>query len=184
MNSGLLSTISDFLQQILKAVIFGILPFLLFMMITSRTPIILGIRSFVILTGSMQPSLPVGSVVFTQNIPTYQIGEIIAFKSGDVNVTHRIIDFEVKDNNFLYKTQGDANNSPDSQLISQDKILGKVFYHLPYLGKLTIFLKTLPGFLLLIIFPSLIFIFFEIINIKNELTKEIENKLIQKYEIV
>ena len=86
-----------------------------------------------------------------------------------------------KENNILYKTQGDANNSADSQLISQDKILGKVFHHLPYLGKLTVFLKTLSGFLLLIVLPAFVFIIYEIMNIKNELTKEIDKKLIQKH---
>ena len=179
MKNELLENISTIFQFLLKGVIFGILPFLLFMMITSRTPLILGIRSFVILTGSMQPTLPVGSVIFTQNFPTYQTGDIVAFKSGDVTVTHRIIDFETKDNNILYKTQGDANNTPDSQLIPQEKILGKVYYHLPYLGKLTMFLKTMPGFLALIVFPAFVFIIFEIVNIKNELTKEIEKKLMK-----
>ena len=184
MKNEFINNISEVFQLLLKGVIFGILPFLLFMMITSRTPKILGIRSFVILTGSMQPTLPVGSIIFTQNFPAYQVGDIVAFKTGEVNVTHRIIDFETKDNNILYKTQGDANNTPDSQLIPQDKILGKVYYHLPYLGKLTLFLKTLPGFLTLIVFPTVIFIFFEILNIKNELTKEIEKKLIQKMQTI
>ena len=182
-NDGV-STFSIIIQLFLKAIIFGIMPFLLFMMISSRTPLILGIRSFVILTGSMQPTLPVGSVVFTQNFDKYQMGDIVAFKSGDVTVTHRIIDFESKDNNILYKTQGDANTTPDSQLVSQEKILGKVFHHLPYLGKLTIFLKTFYGFLLLIVLPAFIFIVFEIINIKNELTKEIEKKMMQKMQAV
>ncbi len=145
---------------------------------------ILGIRSFVVLTGSMNPILPPGSIVFTQNFPNYKIGDIIAFKSGNVNVTHRIIDFEEQNGSFSYKTHGDANNAPDSQLVSNSQILGKVFYSLPYLGKLTIFLKTLPGFLLLIVSPALVFVIFEIINIKNELTKEIEKKVMRKMQTI
>ena|SRR3989344_4478657 len=184
MENDSIPTFSIVIQFFLKAVIFGIMPFLIFMMVTSRSPVIFGIRSFVILTWSMQPTLPVGSVVFTQNFPAYQAGDIVAFKNGNVNVTHRIIDFEVKEGSTLYKTQGDANNSSDSQLISQDNILGKAFYHLPYLGKLTMFLKTMHGFLALIVFPAFVFIVFEIVNIKNELTKEIEKKLMQKMQTV
>ncbi|OGK15513.1 signal peptidase I [Candidatus Roizmanbacteria bacterium RIFCSPHIGHO2_01_FULL_39_12c] len=170
-------------QILVKSVIFGILPFLIFMMVTSRVPIF-GIQSFVVLTGSMEPLLPTGNIVFTQNFDLYQIGDIVAFKSGGVNITHRIIDTEINDNQLLYRTQGDANNNPDGQSITGDKILGRVFYHIPYIGKFAIFLRTLPGFITLIIIPALIFIILEIINIKNELTKEIDKKLIRKIQTI
>ena len=183
MKNEIFENISIIFQFLLKSVIFGIMPFLVFMMIASRTPV-LGIQSFVVLTGSMQPTLPTGSIVFTKAFGQYQIGDIVSFKNGNVNVTHRIIDTQFKDNNLHYKTQGDANNTPDSQFVSNTQVLGKFFYHLPYIGKLSIFLKTLPGFITLIIIPALIFILFEMVNIKNELTKEIEKKLMQKMQTV
>ena len=184
MKNEKLENISTIFQLFLKAIIFGIMPFLVFVMITSRMPLILGIQSFVVLTGSMEPALPVGSVVFSQNFERYETGEIIAFKNGNVNVTHRVVEEEFNDGQFSYRTQGDANNLPDSQLIPQSQVLGRVFYHIPYLGKLTIFLKTLPGFLLLIVFPAIVFIIFEIVNIKNELTREIEKRVVQKMQTV
>lgn len=125
----------------------------------------------------MKPTIPAGSVVFTQKFPAYFNNDVIAFKNGNVTVTHRIVNIETKDNNIFYKTQGDANNTPDDKLINNDQISGKAFYHIPYLGEFIVFLKTLPGFLIFIVFPALIYIIFEIINIKKEMTKEIENKL-------
>src|SRR3989338_8592563 len=177
-----ISTLSQIIQILLKSFVFGIFPFVIFMLITSRSPILGGIRSFVVLTGSMEPAIPVGSVVFSKNFSIYNPNDIVAFKTGSVTVTHRIIDFEVKNNEYFYKTQGDANNNPDSQPVSGGQILGKAFYIVHYVGKLAIFLKTLPGFLLLIVFPALVFIIFEILNIKNEMTKEIEKKFIQKMQ--
>ena len=168
----------------MKALVFGIFPFVIFIAVTSRSSILGGIRSFVVLTGSMEPAVPVGSIVFSKDFPTYQPNDIVAFKTGNVTVTHRVIDFEIKNDEYFYKTQGDANNSPDSQPVSGGQILGKAFYIVPYVGKLAIFLKTLPGFLLLIAFPALVFIIFEILNIKNELTKEIEKRIMQKMQIV
>ena len=179
-----ISTLSQIIQILLKSFVFGIFPFVIFMLITSRSPILGGIRSFVVLTGSMEPAIPVGSVVFSKNFSIYNPNDIVAFKTGSVTVTHRIIDFEVKNNEYFYKTQGDANNNPDSQPVSGGQILGKAFYIVPYVGKLAIFLKTLPGFLLLIVFPALVFIIFEILNIKNEMTKEIVKKLIQKMQTI
>lgn len=180
MNDNIIEKINIFFQSILKGVLFGILPILIFMLITSKTPIIFGIRSFVVLSGSMQPTLPVGSIIFTKDIPSYRVGEMITFQNGSVPVTHRIIDTQMKDTLINYKTQGDANSDPDGQLVSKNEIIGKVFYHIPYIGKITSLLKTLPGFLIFIVLPALIFIIFEIINIKKELTREIEKKLLQK----
>ena len=184
MESQKISKFSEIIQLLMKGFVFGIFPFVIFIAVTSRTSIIGGIRSFVVLTGSMEPAIPVGSIVFTKNFQVYTPNDIVAFKTGNVIVTHRIIDFEIKNNEYFYKTQGDANKTPDSQQISGSQILGKTFYIVPYVGKLAIFIKTLPGFLMLIVFPALVFILFEIFNIKNELTKEIEKKMMQKMQIV
>lgn len=178
------STFSQIVQIIVKSIVIGTLPFIMFIAVTSRSSILGGIRSFVVLTGSMEPAVPVGSIVFTKNFSIYNPDDIVAFKIGNVTVTHRIIDFEIKNKDYFYKTQGDANNAPDSQQISGSQIIGKAFYIVPYVGKVSIFLKTLPGFLLLIVLPALIFIIFEILNIKSELTKEVERRIFQKMHTI
>src|SRR5205809_708993 len=90
--------------------LFVILPVVLFTLIASRTGIVGGIRSFVILSGSMTPVLPVGSVVYTQKALGYREGDVIAFRRGDITVTHRVHAVVQKNNSTVFKTKGDANN--------------------------------------------------------------------------
>lgn len=143
-----------------------------------------GLQSFVVLTGSMDPALPVGSIVLTQKSTAYHLNEIVAFKKTDKTVTHRIVEVENKNNVLYYKTKGDANNVADTDLVRKDNVLGKMIFSIPYLGLLVLFLKTIPGFIIFIVLPAIIYIIFEIFNIKNEMAKDIEKKLLKKMQTV
>lgn len=177
-------TIYIITEEILKGVVFGILPFFVFILITSKTGALGGIRSFVVLTGSMEPTIPVSTIVFTYPLDIYKLNDVIAFKKDDRTVTHRVVEVEDKGSLLYYKTMGDANNTSDSDLVPQSNLLGKVFFAIPYIGRIVFFIKTVPGYLALIVFPAGIFIIFELININNELKKEGEKKFLQKMHIV
>jgi len=163
----------------LVAFLIVIIPVMLFVLITSRTGIILGIRSYIVQTGSMEPVLPVGSVVFTVPKPPYIPGQIITFNRGKITVTHRIS--AIKGEQF--ETKGDANDNSDPQLVNKSDVIGTDFLTVPYFGKFVMFVKTIPGFLLVIAFPNLIFITFEIWNIKEEYRKEIEKRVMARLSI-
>ena len=132
-----------------------------------------------ILTGSMEPALPVGAVVLTRQSPAYNKNDVIAFTKDDKTITHRVVEVENKNNVLSYKTRGDANNVDDIDLVRKDTVLGKMYFSIPYLGFFVLYLKTVPGFLIFIVLPSIIYIIFEIFHIKKEMTKEIEKKLLQ-----
>lgn len=135
----------------------------------------------VVLTGSMQPALPVGSVVFVEKDNWYFLGDVVSFKNkANLTVTHRIVDKVQKEDGLYYQVKGDANNSPDSELVAAKNVLGKRIFHLPYIGKLAIFLRTLPGFIVLIILPALIFIAFELWSLKKEIERQTEKKLLEQ----
>jgi len=165
---------------VLTIAIFVFLPAVVFTLVTSKTNAILGIQSFVVLSGSMQPTIPVGGIVYTQMQASYQKGDIVAFKSGDVNVTHRIVDVE---NDGSFVTRGDANNASDSKTVAVNDILGKELVFLPYVGNMIIFLKTPIGFFGSVVFPITVFIVLELWNLKKEIEKEIERKLQKKMQI-
>lgn len=168
----------------LKALLYLFLLFTVFTLITSKTPIIAGIRSFVVQTGSMQPTMPVGSIVYVQKKPTYNISDVIAFNNkADQTVTHRIVEVVNKPEGVFYKVKGDANNTADSDLVKAKSVIGRAVFTVPLLGRLVQFLRTLPGFLGLIILPAVIFIGFEVWNIKKEMEKEIEKKVLKKMNI-
>ncbi len=123
--------------------------------------------SFVVRTGSMQPTLPVGSLVITQRAQAYNIGDIITFKRHTVLVTHRIV--RQMDKRFI--TQGDANNVVDSEPVALQDIVGKVRISLPFAGKILLFIKTPLGFMVAILAPALLIIIQEIAAIGREIER-------------
>lgn len=148
-----------------------ILPIAIFALLTSKMEIA-GMRSFVVLTGSMQPTIPQGSVTFVQKAKNFQKGDIISFNQGTITITHRVVD--VIDQK--YQTKGDANNTADATLIAQKDVIGRTFFHLPYVGSFILNLKTLPGFIGFIIIPGILFMGFELWKIKEEIEKEVQKK--------
>lgn len=168
------------IKTIVKIGIFGFLLFVVFILITSRTGS-LGIQSMVVLTGSMEPSISTGSVIFVTPADFYQTGEAIAFKNiQGITITHRIVEKLDQDGAIVFKTRGDANNSPDSELIPKSSVIGKQVFTVPYLGRLTAFLRTPIGFVALIIVPAIIFILGELITIKKEMEKQIKKKVLEE----
>ena len=178
----------------LTILIIAILPFIVFTLITSKSSIIAGIQSFVVLTGSMQPAIPAGSIVYTRKTrlsarqaQNYEKGDVITFRHGNVIVTHRIYAKIAKVNEknakeVFYQTKGDANKTVDQGLTAQKDILGKSIFYVPFIGRLVLFLKTFPGYALLIIFPTAFFIVFELNNIRKEIIKQAEKKAMEKMQ--
>lgn len=150
----------------------------MFILITSKTNAVMGLRSFVVLTGSMEPTIPQGSILFTQSRTNYSKGDVVAFLTNGRTVTHRIIKVEGKGDKRQFFTQGDANNTIDSDPIIAKDVIGKSVFSLPYLGKAVFFMRTLPGFIAIIIFPSVLFIASELRSIYREIKHEIEKKVI------
>ncbi len=156
---------------------------MVFTLITQRTDIIPNFKSFTVLSGSMEPEIRVGSIVYTYQSPSYAKNDVITFKRDGINVTHRI--FAVKQINTIvsYQTRGDANTTIDPQLVPISDIYGKVYLTIPFLGIFSAYLKTFPGFMLCIALPIIFFIILEIITIKKEMEKEIEKKVLQKHHL-
>jgi len=137
---------------------------------------VLGFRSYTVVTGSMEPNVHTGSVVFTLPSKNYRVGDIITFNREKISVTHRIIAIK----NGQYQTKGDANKIADVGLVNKVDVIGKDFLIIPYLGRFTGFLKTVPGFIIFIFIPTMIYILLEVRVIKKEWEKEIEKKVLNK----
>jgi signal peptidase len=123
-----------------------------------------------VLTGSMEPTLPVGSLVIISPVdpPSLQIGDIICYRFSDsVLITHRIVNITSEG----FQTKGDANEEPDRKIVTKNQIVGSVVVSIPILGYLGTFMKTPVGFLLMLIFPASLVIGFEIRTIIYEMNK-------------
>lgn len=93
-------------------------------------PKVAGIQPYVVLSGSMEPEIPTGGVVFTNtNFRNPDKGDVITYKVNDGSlVTHRVIEVGEE-----IVTQGDANVMADPP-ITKDQVVGTVVFWLPYLG--------------------------------------------------
>lgn len=116
------------------ALLTTIIAFLLVAIIT--IPNLFGVKQYVVLSGSMEPSIPTGSVVFVNsNDKNIEVGDIFTYyvdmTNEKVNVTHRAI--EVTDSYVVPK--GDANENSDGQ-IELSRVIGKVVFYIPKLGYL------------------------------------------------
>jgi len=126
-----------------------------------------------VLSGSMEPALPVGGVVFIKPVEPADIGpgSIIAYRSGELLITHRVVDV-IDESELSFITKGDANESPDLSPVPAASVVGKVIFDVPYLGYLAAFVKTPLGFLLTIFLPGLAIIGLELKNMWQVVLKK------------
>ena len=113
----------------------------------------LPVKLFAVQTRLMAPSLSFGSLIFTQPAPSYELNEIIAFNLDNNILTQRIQEVRLNDSQVIYLTQTDVNKRLNTQLVSQDQIIGKVMFSLPYFGYLIIIAKNRIGLVFLIGLP-------------------------------
>lgn len=103
-------------------------------------PRIAGATPYTVLTGSMRPDLPPGTLVVVKPIPADEIsvGTVVTYQlsSGKATVvTHRVkaISSTIAGSK-TFTTQGDANNVADAEPVLPVQIKGEVWYSVPYLG--------------------------------------------------
>jgi signal peptidase I len=147
-----------------------------------------GFSLFRIVTGSMEPELPVGSLIVCQDVPVSQIQErdIVCFRSKNPQilgqiVTHRVINTVVReDGSVLLETKGDANLSADAEYVTQDNLIGKVNYYSKDRDFMASFVNILTdkiGFLILILFPTLLIAGFILRSCMNNMRRDIDRAL-------
>lgn len=114
-----------------------------------------GYQAFNVISGSMEPEISVGSLVYVHSADFNEIekGDIIAFQSGASTVTHRVS--AVDSEKMLFTTKGDANNTEDFMPVAYTNVIGKVVLHIPVLGYVAAWLseavgKIIAGIILLI----------------------------------
>ena len=112
---------------------------------------IVGLQPYVVLSGSMEPTYPVGSLIYVKSADYKQlkVGDPITFLvSEDTVATHRIIEVlpdEDDPNTIRCFTQGDANDAPDGSSVHYKNIIGKPVFSIPYLGYVSNYIQAPPG---------------------------------------
>lgn len=84
------------------------------------TSLVLGMRPVVVISGSMEPTLPVGSVLLARSVPAadVRVGDVVTVERprGLGLITHRVVaTTEAGDGAWALELQGDANATPDAE---------------------------------------------------------------------
>lgn len=99
--------------------------------------IALGLRSHVVISGSMEPSLSTGSLIVTRTVPASDvgIGEIVTVNRTDGRglVTHRVVTIERDGHQWMFTLQGDANDVEDPEPY-RVTTAGELVAAVPHLG--------------------------------------------------
>ncbi len=143
-------------------------------------PMVLGYVPVVVLSGSMEPTYRVGSVIYYKSTPLNELKEkdvITYITSTGENVSHRIVSIEKN----LIETKGDANNTADPMKVDYKNVRGKVAsISLPYIGH---YIKVInDNFKIVVVISTLVLVSefvlsnTELLGIKKKKEKEIKNE--------
>jgi signal peptidase I len=122
-------------------------------------PFAVGMRPFVVLSGSMEPILHVGDVTLNKPISPAEarVGDVVTFTAASGRVTtHRLRAVRRgADGRFAFTTKGDANNAVERWTLPADGRLSHTVYRVPAIGRALLASHTPLGWTLLVGLPLL-----------------------------
>ncbi len=102
-------------------------------------PALTGGSAMTVLTQSMEPGLPPGTLVVVRPTPVddIRVGDVITYqiRSGEAAVvSHRVMSKTYADGELTFVTKGDNNDTVDPEPVREVQVRGKLWYSLPLLG--------------------------------------------------
>jgi signal peptidase len=107
-------------------------------------PRLAGATPYTVLTGSMRPHYPPGTLVVVKPVEADRIrtGDVVTYQlhSGrSAVVTHRVVAVRTSlDGATTFTTRGDANGVADAEPVRPVQIRGRLWYAVPHLGHLNV----------------------------------------------
>lgn len=143
-----------------------------------------GFMMFRVVTGSMEPTISIGTLLVTQevDITTIRLDDIICFRTYDSQiygsvVTHRVVNIMEEADGLLLETKGDSNPVADIYYVSADNFIGKVVWYTgdgSVLASIFSFFTNKVGFLGCIVFPCLLLAGFVLQSSVKNIRQELE----------
>lgn len=111
-------------------------------------PRLTGFDIYTVVTGSMEPAIPVGSLIYVREEAPVELmeGEVVAYRSNTdagIIITHRVVKNQVVSGQLI--TKGDANEAEDISPVSYAQVIGKVTLTIPVLGGIFAAMVTFYG---------------------------------------
>ena len=139
---------SGFLGRFLGVVGIALILVVVLACLSLIIPKIAGYSGYVVVSGSMEPTIPVGSIVYSKpsDPALMRAGDVIVFvdeSRGPTPITHRIMT-----NNPMtgvITTKGDANENEDVNPVTYENVIGRVEAYVPRIGFTAAMFSTLLG---------------------------------------
>jgi len=135
---------------------------------------VVGLTPYAVLSGSMEPTYHVGSLIYVKDIAPadIEVGMPLTFVVNEdlLVATHRVVDIEVfttgrrevldengntvyeeyelEEASYYFQTKGDANNDVDGAPVYYKNVVGTPVFSIPYLGYLSSWLQTKKGMIM------------------------------------
>ena len=112
---------------------------------------LLGFQVYTILSGSMEPTYHVGSIIYVKPVDplTVREGQAITFMlDANTVATHRVVEIlpdETQPGVVRFRTKGDANSTPDGAPVHSRNVIGVPVFTIPYLGYVAAYVQNPPG---------------------------------------
>ena len=124
---------------------------------------IAGFRALTVMSGSMTPEYPVGSMIYIQpkDYKSLKVGDVISYVANNDKtiVTHRITAIEVDEADptvYRFRTKGDANSSADATLVHYKNVLGTPIITIPFIGYIAHNIQQPPGIYIALVVGTLL----------------------------
>lgn len=145
---------------------------------------IVGLQVFTVLSGSMEPAIHTGSLIYVKSVNTAELeaDDVITFMlNEDTVATHRIVEVVPDENDssvVRFRTKGDANDAADGALVHYKNVIGTPIISIPYLGYVANYIQNPPGMYVAIAVAALILMltFIPDLFAKEETTKDKREK--------
>lgn len=136
--------LSQKLRTIISTILVGLLLILGILFVGIR---IFGFTPYIVLSGSMEPEYPVGSLIYVKAVEPESVepGDPITYtlNEGLQVITHRVVVTDHQERQ--YRTKGDANESMDGHVVHYHHLLGKPVFVIPGIGYLAHFVSQPPS---------------------------------------
>lgn len=112
-----------------------------------------GIKIFSVISGSMEPTYQVGSLIFVKSVEhtKVKVGDAVTFVLFDETIaTHRVT--AISDDYKYFSTKGDANDFEDESPVYFENLIGVPIFTIPFLGYVANFIQRPPGLYITILF--------------------------------
>lgn len=123
-------------------------PVIIIYLLIAIAPLIFGIRPYIVLSASMEPTIMTGALGYinTKDCDDVNTGDIVAYTmGGEITVIHRIIE---ENEDGTYVTKGDNNEDADFVTLHPSQIVGTVVGSIPKLGYITSWLQSKQGIII------------------------------------